>query len=127
VPDSSILAAAVGIVLENKKLLVWENLEGQIDLPGFILADGEEAIRSMHEFIRKFNLDGHPQQTLYLTALSPTKSIKKKVPAIIRLVHLPFTVKLDIPNTWYEPLTKLSKDERITPITRIVTKWLTSD
>ena len=125
-PDSSLLAAAVGIVLNNKKLLVLENSEGQLELPGFIITDEEKAAKSIHEFIQRFNLGGQPQQTLYLTAIRPTKSTKKTVPAIVQFVHLTTTQKFDISNTWYEPLTKLLKDKRIAPLTRIVIQWLTS-
>ena len=126
-PDSSLLAAAVGIVLDNKKLLVLENSEGQLELPGFILADEEKAVKSIHEFIQKFSLDRQPQQTLYLTAIHPTKSAKKKVPAIVQFIHLTTTQKFDITNTWYEPITKLLKDKRGAPLTQIVIQWLASN
>ncbi|MFX1491574.1 MAG: hypothetical protein ACFFBU_04890 [Promethearchaeota archaeon] len=124
--DSSLLAA-VGIVLNNKKLLVLENSDGQLDLPGFILADEEKVAKSINEFIHRFNLDGQPQQTLYLTAIRPSKSAKKKVSAIVQFIHLKTTHKFDISNTWFEPLTKLLKDKRVAPLTRIVIEWLTSN
>lgn len=123
-PATPILAAALTIVVRNKKMLVKENKDGQLELPSLVIASEEKAVQSIQDLIEKMGLSELPQQTLYLTNISISGSHPKKIPAIIRVVPVKKTLSLDIPKTFYEPLSKIECDDQATALTRAVAQWL---
>lgn len=124
VPATPLLAAAFTIVVSNKKMLVRENDDGELELLGLVIAPEEKAIQSIQDFIEKMGLSEFPQQTLYLTNIPISGSQPKKVPAVIRVVPLKKTLSLNFPKAKYEPLVKIECDDQATALTRAVAQWL---
>ena len=123
-PATPLLAAALTIVVRNKKMLVKENEDGELELPGLVIATEEKAVQSIQDLIEKMGLSELPQQTLYLTNISISGSRPKKIPAIIRVVPVKKTLSLDFPKMLYEPLSKIECDDQATALTRAVAQWL---
>lgn len=123
-PATPLLAAAMAIVVKNKKMLVKENEEGELELPGLVIAPEEKAVQSIQDLIEKMGLSEFPQQTLYLTNMPISGSQPKKIPVIIRIVHIRKTLSLDFPKTLYVPLSKIECDDQATALTRAVARWL---
>ncbi len=125
-PASSLLAAALGVILKKKKMLVKETSQGFLELPGYNIAKPEEAIRRIQELTVTLNLSDLPQQTLYLTKISIADSKTKKTPAIVRIIHVSPATNLNYPNAWFESLTKLQTDDRASTLTKAVAQRLTN-
>ena len=124
VPATPLLAAAFTIVVSNKKMLIRENEDGELELPGLVIAPEEKAVQSIQNLIKKMGLSEFPQQTLYLTNISISGSQPKKIPAIIRVVPLEKTLSLNFPKAKYEPVLKIECDDQATALTRAVARWL---
>ncbi|MFX1341682.1 MAG: hypothetical protein ACFFAL_03205 [Promethearchaeota archaeon] len=123
-PATPLLAAALAIVVRNKKMLVRENEDGELELPGLLIAPEEKAVQSIQNLIGNMGLSEFPQQTLYLTNIPISSSHPKKIPAIIRVVLVNKTLSLDFPKALYEPLTKIECADQATALTRAVAQWL---
>lgn len=124
VPATPLLATAMAIVVRNKKMLVKENEEGELELPGLVIAPEEKAVQSIQGLIEKMGLSEFPQQTLYLTNMPISSSQPKKILAIIRVVPVNKTLSLDFPKTQYVLLSKIECDEQATALARAVAQWL---
>lgn len=121
---SSLLAAGIAIIIRQAKMLVWETPEGYLELPGFIFAKAEEAGRSIEELLAKLKLGDVPQQTLYLISITlPTPS--KKVPALVRVIHLKKVGDVSFPHAFFESLLELQTSERASNLVSIVARWMT--
>ncbi|MFX0079103.1 MAG: hypothetical protein ACFE8O_07675 [Candidatus Hermodarchaeota archaeon] len=123
-PATPLLAAALTIVVRNKKMLVKENKDGELELPYLVIAPEDVAVQSIQNLIEKIGLSEFPQQTLYLTNIPISGSHPKKIPAIIRVVPVNKTLSLDFPEAFYEPLSKIECDDQATALTRAVAQWL---
>ena len=123
-PATPLLAAALTIVVRNKKMLVKEKEDGELELPGLVIAPEEKAVQSIQDLIEKMGLREFPQQTLYLTNIPISGSPSKKIPAIIRVVPVKKILSLDLPKTLYVPLSKIECDDQATALTRAVAQWL---
>ena len=125
VPSPSHLAVAVAIVVGNKKMLVCEDEEGYIELPGFVIVPEEKAQEAFQKLNAQMGLTEKPQQTLYLTNISVSKSKKKQLPALIRVTHFDKSPQFDFPKARFEPFSKLVCDDRATALTVAVAEWIT--
>ena len=123
-PATPLLAAALTIVVRNKKMLVRENKDGELELPGLVIAPEEKAVQSIQGLIEKMGLSEFPLQTLYLTNMPISGSPSKKIPAMIRVVPVNKTLSLDLPKALYLPLSKIECDNQATALTRAVAQWL---
>jgi|GEM_PF-6350982 hypothetical protein len=123
-PATPLLATAMTIVVRNKKMLVRENEDGELELPGLVIAPEEKAVQSIQDLIEKMGLSEFPLQTLYLTNMPISGSHSKKIPAIIRVVPVNNTLSLDFPKALYMPLSKIECDDQATVLTRAVAQWL---
>jgi hypothetical protein len=124
-PTPSDLAVALAIIVGNKKMLVYENNQGHKELPGFLIVPEEEALEIFQKLITQMGLGKIPKQTLYLTKIPISKSKRKQLPAIIRVIHLKKASQLDFTKGWFEPLSKLLCDNRVTALTLAVAEWIT--
>lgn len=124
VPAILLLAAAMTIVVRNKKMLVKENEDGELELPGLVIAPEEKAVQTIQDLIEKMDLSEFPLQTLYLTNMPVSDSHSKKIPALIRIVPVKKTLGLDFPKALYMLLSKIECDNQATALTRAVAQWL---
>jgi hypothetical protein len=81
---STLLAAGIGIIVDEKKLLVCETPESKLELPAFIVAKAKKAISNLNKELTRWNLIEHPQQTLYLTAVTLNTQPEKTVMGLIQ-------------------------------------------
>lgn len=123
-PATPLLAVAMTIVVRNKKMLVKENEDGELELPGLVIAPAEKAVHTIENLIEKMGLSEFPLQTLYLTNMPISGLHSKKIPALIRIVPVKKTLSLDFPKALYMPLLKIECDNQATVLTRAVAQWL---
>ena len=125
VPSSPILLAAVAVVVDESKLLVWETPEGFLELPGFIVAQIEKALLNIEELIGKLNLGTEPQQTLYLRQIPLVGSSRKPIPAVVRVIRVKPEMRPSFGEGGYKNLSSLIANKRVSPLTRLVAQWMT--
>jgi hypothetical protein len=121
---SNLLAAGIGIFVAEKKLLVCENSEGQLELPGNIVANAEVAKANLTQLLTRWNLHEHPQQTLYLTTVRFISEPKKTVTGLVRILRFHQAPDIEVPNGQYESLIVLQESEHTTALTKAVSNWL---
>jgi hypothetical protein len=121
---SNLLAAGIGIFVAEKKLLVCENSEGQLELPGNIVANAEVAKANLTQLLTLWNLLEHPQQTLYLTTVRFISEPKKSVTGLARILRFREAPDIEVPNGQYESLPLLQESEHTTALTKAVSHWL---
>ncbi|MFX1577604.1 MAG: hypothetical protein ACFFCF_10590 [Promethearchaeota archaeon] len=121
---STLLAAGIGIIVDEKKLLVCETPENKLELPAFIVAKANIAISNLNKELTRWNLIEHPQQTLYLTAITLNTRPEKTVMGLIQIIRFSDPPEIVIPNSRYEAIDQLWNNEQATALTQAVTKWL---
>ncbi|MFX0167740.1 MAG: hypothetical protein ACFE89_08520 [Candidatus Hodarchaeota archaeon] len=124
-PTPPILVAAVAVIVDKSKMLVWETPDRFLELPGFIVARTEKAIRSLTETIRKLELSSVPQQTLYLRQVSLFGARRKSVLALVRVIHVKSEKTPSFQKGRYEAFSKLQENQRASPLTRLIAQWMT--
>jgi hypothetical protein len=123
-PQSGLLATAVGIIVSDKKLLICETPQGQRELPGFIVAKPQEAIKYLNQFLSRWSLSELPQQTLYLSEVTLNHDLRKKVTGVVRILRFSHKLNLKLPNGQYWLIEQLLQDEQSTALTKAVAGWL---
>ena len=121
---SNLLATGIGIFVAEKKLLVCENSEGQLELPGNIVANAEVAKANLTQLLTLWNLLEHPQQTLYLTTVLLISKPKKSVTGLARILRFREAPDIEVPNGQYESLPLLQESKHTTALTKAVSHWL---
>ncbi|MFW9935621.1 MAG: hypothetical protein ACFFDU_09020 [Candidatus Thorarchaeota archaeon] len=121
---SALLAAGIGIIVDEKKLLVCETPESKLELPAFIVAKANEAISNLNKELTRWNLIEYPQQTLYLTAVTLNTRPEKTVMGLIQIIRFSDKPEIIIPNSRYEAIDQLWDNEQATALIQAVTKWL---
>lgn len=121
---STLLAAGIGIVVDEKKLLVCETPEGKLELPAFIVAKAKKAISILNKELIRWDLIEHPQQTLYLTAVPLNTRPEKTVMGLIQIIRFSTKPEFVIPKSRYEFIDQLWDNEQATALTQAVTQWL---
>ena len=121
---ANLLAGGIGIFVGENKLLVCENPDGQLELPGNIVAKAEVAKANLTKLLTLWNLHEHPQQTLYLSTVTLTPESKKSVTGLVRILRFQKVPDFDVDNARYESLELLQKNDRTTALTKAVVQWL---
>ena len=122
---SNLLAAGIGILVAEKKLLVCENSEGQLELPGNMVAKANKVKTNLSKLLTQWNLHEHPQQTLYLTTVRLGPEPKKSVTGLVRILRFLKAPHIEASNSRYEALELLLENERTQALTTAVARWLT--
>ena len=121
---SNLLAAGIGILVTERKLLVCENSEGQLELPGNMVAKANKVKMNLSKLLTQWNLHEHPQQTLYLTTVRLDPEPKKSVTGLVRILRFLKAPDIEVSNSRYEALEQLLEDERTQALTMALARWL---
>ena len=124
VPHPSAFATAIAIIADESKMLVCENVEKTLELPGLVIASKMKALQSLEALIEELDVADQPQQTLYLSNFTMDETQKKPVTVIVRIVQME---KAEVPSSLggqFLSLTKLRMQQQASPLVRTVAHWM---
>ena len=124
VPQSSVLATAVALIIDKAKMLVRETSKGTFELPGLKVASNDNALQNLETLVHKLDVGEQPQQTLYLSQFPIDESRKKSVPVIVRIIHVNTTEVPSFLEGTFHPLSKLRGHTHASALTQAVAQWL---
>jgi hypothetical protein len=124
VPSPLILATAIALIADKSKMLVTENADNTLELPGLVIATDEKALQKLETLIEKLDIADQPQQTLYLNNVRMDEHRQKPVTVIVRIIHVETAEIPTLLDSHFLSLAKLRVLEQASPLVRTVAQWM---